>query len=168
MEMENESQEIMIGHYELCYIVPMNYTTEELKPINEQVTKTIKEFEGNISSKSDLGKLKLAYPIKHLSHGYYFVIEFDMPKENLKKLNTAFGLIPEVLRFLIIKKKIKSAEDIKKEKELQEKLAKKKEIEIEKIKTDKEEAKDTPKKEKVSLEDLDKKLDEILDTDKIL
>jgi ribosomal protein S6 len=150
----------------------MSYTSEELKPIVEKVASLIKENNGAITKDDNLGKQKLAYTIKTFSHGYYLLYEFDLPKANLHKLNRALSLANEVLRFLIIKKKIKSETDIKQEKALQERLAKNKEKEIEKMRADKEEVKEKPKKEsskeKVSLEDLDKKLDEILDTKDVL
>jgi len=162
----------MTEHYELLYLVPMSYTTDELKPIVEKVAALIKENDGTITKDDNLGKQKLAYPIKHLSHGYYLLYEFDLPKANLQKLNHALSLSHEVLRFLITKKKIKTEAEIKAEKVLQEKLAKKKEKEIEKFKAEKEEVKEKPKKEtgkeKISLEDLDKKLDEILDTKDVI
>ena len=170
--MENEQTEILTDHYELLYIVSSNYTSSEVKPIVTKIASLIKEQKGEITKDTDLGKLKLAYPIKHQSHGYYQLYEFNLPKENLQKLNNALSLTNEILRFLIVKKKIKTEKEIKEEKALQEKLAKKKEKEIEKIKAEKEEAKEKPKKEakkeKISLEDLDKKLDEILDTDEML
>lgn len=171
-EQEIETAEILIARYELLLILHSSYTIEELKPIIEKINQQIKEQEGQITKSEDLGKLKFAYLIKHESHGYYQLIEFDMPKNNLQSLNSSLSLTSEVLRFLITKKKVKTAAKLKKEKALQEKLAKKKEQEIEKIITEKEEAKDKPKKEtgkeKISLEDLDKKLDEILDTDEML
>jgi small subunit ribosomal protein S6 len=168
IEEENEEQEERIEHYELLYIVPISYSVDELKPITEKVVKLIKDYNGEITKKEDLGKLKLAYPIKQQNHGYYQMVEFNLAKNNLKKLNEALRLINEVLRFLIIKKKIKTEKEVIKEKELQTKLAKKKEEAIEKIKSAKEETKEEPGQDKVSLEDLDKKLDELLDTDDIV
>jgi small subunit ribosomal protein S6 len=162
-----------LEHYELLYIVSMSYTADELTPIVEKVAAQIKENEGAITKDDNLGKLKFAYPLKHQSHGYYLLYEFNLPKANLIKLNRSLGLTSEVLRFIIVKKKVKTETEIKKEKALQDKLAKKKEKEIEKIKADKVEAKEKPKKEKttkekISLEDLDKKLDEILDTKDVI
>ncbi|MCX6743612.1 MAG: 30S ribosomal protein S6 [Candidatus Parcubacteria bacterium] len=170
-EQQDEQLSPRLEHYELLYIVPMSYTAEELKPIVEKVASLIKENNGTITRDDNLGKQKLAYIIKTFSHGYYLLYEFDLPKANLLKLNRALTLDNEIIRFIITKKKIKTAEEINQEKTLQEKLAKKKEKEIEKIKAEKEEVKEKPKKEtgkvKISLEDLDKKLDEILDTDKL-
>jgi len=170
-EQQDEQLSPRIEHYELLYLLPMSYTEEEIKPIVEKVASLIKENNGQITKDANLGKQKLSYTIKHNSHGYYLLYEFDLPKVNLQKLNKALSLNNEVLRFLITKKKIKTALEIARGKALQEKLAKKKEKEIEKIKAAKEEIKEKPKKEtgkeKISLEDLDKKLDEILDTNKL-
>jgi len=170
LENEEELNEPKIEHYELLYIVSNSYTADELKPINEKISSLIKEQGGKITKEESLGKNKLAYPIKQLSHGYYQLYEFDLVKENLLNLNTALKLNKELVRFLIVKKKVKTEAALREEKALQEKLAKKKEKEIEKIKKGKEEDKEKPKKEKgkVSLEDLDKKLDEILGGDEML
>lgn len=166
------SREEKIEHYELLYILDMSFTTAETKPINERIAKLIAEHRGEITKKDDLGKLKLAYPIKQRSHGYYFLFEFDLPAANLKKLNDGLTLITDIIRFLVVKKKIKTEKEIAQEKSIQDKLAKRKEVAIEKIKAKKEEPKEKTTKEttdkKVSLEDLDKKLDELLDTDDIV
>ncbi|MCX6743975.1 MAG: 30S ribosomal protein S6 [Candidatus Parcubacteria bacterium] len=162
----------MNEHYEILYILPISLTPEETTPIVEKVAGLIKENGGEITKDENLGKQKFAYPIKSLTHGYYFSFEFDLPKAHLIKLTRALTLSKEVVRFLIIKKKIKTETEIKEEKDLQEKLAKRKEKEIEKLKAEKEEVKEKPSKEKgkekISLEDLDKKLDEILGTDEII
>jgi len=171
-EQQDEQLSPRLEHYELLYIVPMSYTADELKPIVEKVAGLIKENQGTITKDENLGKQKLAYLIKHMSHGYYLLYEFDLPKANLQKLNRALSLSQEVLRFIITKKKVKTEAEISQEKALQEKLAKRKEKEIEKMKAEKVEIKEKPKKEKatkekISLEELDKKLDEILDTNKL-
>lgn len=162
----------MTEHYELLYILPVSLTPEETAPFVTKVAGQIKENGGEITKDENLGKQKFAYPVKGQSHGYYFLYEFDLPKAHLAKVNRAIQLMPEVVRFLIVKKKVKTEEEIAAEKALQEKLAKKKEKEIEKMKEAKEEAKEKPAKdkgkEKISLEDLDKKLDEILGSDEIV
>jgi small subunit ribosomal protein S6 len=167
----------MTEHYEILYILPVSLTPEETTPFVEKVASLIKDNGGEITKDDNLGKQKFAYPIKSQTHGYYFLYEFDLPKAHLAKLTRLIQLTPEVVRFMIVKKKIKTEKEITDEKELQEKLAKRKEKEIEKMKADKESTatktaedkdKKTSGKEKMSLEDLDKKLDEILDTDEII
>lgn len=164
-------EEIRSEHYEICYIISSTFTQEETTPIVSKVEDLLKQHQAQITKKEDMGKLKFAYPIKHQSHGYYQVVEFDLPKKELKSLQESLLLANELLRFLITKKKMKTDKELAQEKAFQEKLARKKGAEIEKIKAEKEESKEKPKKskaDKVSLEDLDKKLDEILDTDSIV
>lgn len=162
----------MTEHYEILYILPISLTPEETTPFVEKVATFIKDNGGEITKDDNLGKQKFAYPIKALTHGYYFLYEFDLPKAHLSKLNRSIQLMPEVVRYLIVKKRIKTEQDIADEKANEERLAKRKEKEIEKLKAEKEEVKEKPAKdkakEKMSLEDLDKKLDEILDTDEIM
>ncbi|MDD5340876.1 MAG: 30S ribosomal protein S6 [Patescibacteria group bacterium] len=156
-----------IEHYEILYILPMSYTTEEVKPITQKVAELIKTNGGTIAKEQDLDKQKFAYPIKNQSHGYYFVYEFDLPTDKLAALNRILQLTSEVLRFIVVKKQIKSAEQIKEAARIQEKIAKKKEkAMVEEAKVEKVSKEKEKEKTKISLEDLDKKLDEILDDTK--
>ena len=70
----------MTEHYEILYILPISLTPEETTPIVEKVAGLIKENDGAITKDENLGKQKFAYPIKALTHGYYFSYEFDLPK----------------------------------------------------------------------------------------
>lgn len=154
-----------LEHYEILYILPMSYTAEEVKPINQKVAELIKTNGGTITKEQDLDKQKFAYPIKNQSHGYYFLYEFDLPTDKLISLNRILQLTNEVLRFIIVKKQVKTEEQLKQEAKIQEKIAAKREKEkteeanVEKVSKEK-------AKPKISLEDLDKKLDEILEDTK--
>ncbi len=154
-----------LEHYEILYILPMSYTAEEVKPINQKVAELIKTNGGTITKEQDLDKQKFAYPIKNQSHGYYFLYEFDLPTDKLLGLNRILQLTNEVLRFIVVKKQIKSEEQLQEQARIQEKIAKKRE----KVKTEEAKVEKVAKektKVKISLEDLDKKLDEILDETK--
>jgi small subunit ribosomal protein S6 len=142
----------------------MSYTAEEVRPITKKVADIIKDNGGTVTKEQNLDKQKFAYPIKGQSHGYYFLYEFDLPTDKLINLNRILHLTNEVLRFIIVKKQIKSEEQLKEETKIQEKIARKKEKKrIEEAKVEKV-AKE--KKGKISLEELDKKLDEILEDTK--
>lgn len=155
----------MINHYELLYLVGANYTEEELVPLKEKVKQLVKKFEGEITLEDSLGKKKLAYPINKDNQGHYLLYEFDLDGEKLKDLDKELKLTNEVMRHIIVKRKLKTpsllkttAEKIKKE-EKKEALEKTEPIKD----TEKKQEKDN--KSKIKLEDLDKKLDEILDGD---
>lgn len=154
-----------LEHYEVLYILPMSYTAEEVKPITQKVAELIKTNGGTITKEQDLDKQKFAYPIKGQSHGYYFLYEFDLPTDKLLGLNRILQLTNEVLRYIVVKKQIKTEEQLKQEAKIQEKIAAKREKE--KTEEAKEEKVSKEKaKPKISLEDLDKKLDEILEDTK--
>jgi ribosomal protein S6 len=171
----------MIQHYELCYIVPIKYLEDELQKVKETINGLVRKYNGIATSENDLGKQRLAYPIKQVHQGTYVVVEFDMDGENRNKLDAELKIMPEVLRHLIVKKRIKSDAEKQREEKIQAGLRHVKEQELTKA----EEARKTgvkkmeetatadevkiAKKEqkKVTLEELDKKLDELL-TDEII
>jgi len=149
-------------HYELLYIIPAKYSEKELQPIIDRVTHLIKKNGGEFTKDDNLGKMKLAYPIKHVHQGYYILNEFNLRPINLKKIDDSLKLDSDILRHLIVKKKIKTQKEIEEEKLAEKRLLQEKEKEIKKEEI-KEEA--PVKGKKISLEELDKKLDEILKND---
>ncbi len=151
----------MINHYELLYLVPATYTEDELAPVKEKIKKIIEKFKGEITLEDSLGKKKLSYPIKKNHQGYYLLYEFDLPGEELKGLNQNLKLTNEILRHIIVKKKLKTPSLLKATKD---KLEAEEKVSEEKKETAREK-KIQNDKEKVKLEDLDKKLDQILDGD---
>lgn len=133
-------------HYEILYLISSQYSEPEAESIAEKVKELITKAGGKITLKDNLGKKKLAYPIKQIYQGYYLLYEFDLEQKDLKKLNNDLGLTNEILRHLIVKKSAKIPSMV--------------ELTKEKVEEEKEEKKE--RKEKVKLEDLDKKLDELL------
>lgn len=161
--------------YELLYIIPANFTEEEIVPIKDKIKKFIKDIEGNISHEKNLGLQKLAYPIRQVHRGYYILLHFDLDKEKLSKLNRDLLLTAEVLRHQIVK--IPKGEwKVKKRKERPSPPAGRKEIRIErktiaKPEEEKKEEKGEEKgeekekekpKAKVDLKELEDKIDKIL------
>ena len=144
----------MNEHYELTYIVPIKYLEDELNKVNESVVGFVKKANGEITKEDNLGKQKLAYPIEHISQGTYMVLEFDMPQVNVKQVDTELKLMPEVLRHLIIKKRVKTEQEIKREADIQERLRKEKEDQLEAMEAeDKKEIKKTEVKAEVKVEE---------------
>lgn len=150
-----------MSHFELLYIIPTSLSEEEAKPIKEGVLKVLDKYEAKVTLNDDLGRKKLAYPIKHQHNGYYTLIEFDLDGTKLKDVNEEMRLTPEIFRHMIVSKKVKTTEELAKEKETKERIAQKRAL---KAMADKPaEEKKEEVKEEVSAEELDKKLDEILD-----
>lgn len=161
----------MVQHYELLFIIPGSYNDSEVPAIKEKVVSFISKIGGQITKDQDYERRKLAYEIKHETFGHYWLMEFDAEGRNIKELNHQLELAPEILRFILVRAKIKTAADIAQEAAVKARITARK---AEKVKqelkavTETEKKVEEPKKEeektegKVSMEDLDKKLDEIL------
>ncbi len=158
-----------VPHYELLYIIPNNFSEDEVAPINDKVKKVITDNGGTITHFEEWGKKRFSYQIKTFFYGYYSLIEFDMTGENMAKANKALRMMSEVLRHQIVAKKIKTAEELERERKIAEKIASKAAKEEEAEKEVREKAKSKEKdKDKIELKDLDDKLDKILDTETLL
>lgn len=150
----------------MLYIVSNQFTEEEVKPIAEKVSKIISDNGGNITLTEDWGKRRLAYPINNFYHGYYGLVEFDLAGENLAKVDRLLRMSADVLRHQIVAKRVKTAEEIEREKKIAEKIAAK--LPKEEVVEDKAAKEKDKDKDKITLTDLDDKLDKILDTDSLL
>lgn len=149
-----------MNHYELLYIVPLKMESDAIDPTMEKVNSLLKQLGATITLQDNLGKRKLAYPINHVRYGYYVLTEFDLLGEPLKKLERELTLATDVLRYQIIRKKIKSQERLAEEKALQDKLKSqqlREQAQISELET-----KGVNKETTTKIDDLDKRLEEIL------
>lgn len=152
----------MVNKYELLYIISSQYAEDELSPITEKVKKMLEKYGAKIAKGENLGKKKLAYPIKKFFQGYYMLNEFELEGKNVDILNTQLKLSDEILRHIIVKNPPKmEIRPLLTKKKVETPKAPENTVETDKIKKEDE-------TEKIKLEDLDKKLDEILDTDNLL
>lgn len=120
----------MTNHYELLYIVSIKYTGDDLQKAIETVNQEIKNHQGEITSENIIGKQRLAYPIKKIHQGTYIAVEFNMPREKVKSLDSKLKINNHLLRHLLIVKRQKTAQEIAHEQKIQERLLKKKEEEL--------------------------------------
>ncbi|MFA4831594.1 MAG: 30S ribosomal protein S6 [Patescibacteria group bacterium] len=163
-------------YYEFLFILPGTLSEDEVKSSVDKV-KTILINSGVEDVEiEDLGKNRLAYPIKHIRYGYFQICRFQTDAEKIVEVQNKLRLTDEILRFLLQKY------DPKKQKKIRidyindemsggtraQREIKREVIPLEaalmakNIKMAKPETKET---EKVSLEDIDRQLDEILGND---
>ncbi|MFA6304239.1 MAG: 30S ribosomal protein S6 [Patescibacteria group bacterium] len=151
-------------HYELTLIINATASENEHPAILAEVKNLLEKNSAQNIRVLDLGRKKLAYAIKNLKHGFYFSYEFDLIPASLTAIDNALKLNKNVLRHLVIKKKVKTAAEIARQEKI--KSGKIRE-EVVKKEAEKEEIRQAQPvktaKPKISLEDLDKKLDELLD-----
>lgn len=156
-------------HYELLSVLSIKLNEEEQKKAVEKVIDLIKKEGGQVTKNEGWGRRKLAYQIKHERHGFYLLLEFDLMPNKLSVISKFLKLTPEILRYMMVQAKIRTEEEIAKERRIKERRIAEEEKKLkEKIAAEEKPVEKKPAKEKkISLEDLDKKLDEILKEDVI-
>jgi len=58
-----------------------------------------------------LGQRKLAYQIEHFYNAYYIIVEFESKSTEIPALENYLRLAEEILRHLIVKKRVKSEDE---------------------------------------------------------
>jgi len=159
-------------HYEILFIIPNKFTDDEAKEIFKKTGQLLSSYDGKITLENYWGKKKFAYPIKHEHYGYYGLYEFDLERTLISEINNKLRLDNNILRFMIVKKDIKSEDQIKKDEKIRAKIenkkAKEKEKEEEKEKSIKKTSTKKENDKKIDLKNLDEKLDDVLNIDNLL
>ena len=88
--------------YELLYIIPAKYTEAEVKSIMDKVKGIVEAGSGKVSEMHNLGKRRLAYPVKHVRFGNYVLVWFTADPAVAGKINDVLRLTAEVLRHVVV------------------------------------------------------------------
>ncbi len=91
-----------MNKYELLYLVPTQYTDDEVVEIKTKIAGLLEKLGGTIISNEVLGKIRLAYPINKIRHGSYVLVYFDAEGEAIKELDRQLSLAEELLRHTIV------------------------------------------------------------------
>lgn len=97
------TNEQMMNHYETVFILTPVLSADQTKETVDKFTNMITENGGTVVNKEEWGQRKLAYPIQHLSTGYYVFVEFDAEPSFVDTLEVNFRRDENVIRFLTFK-----------------------------------------------------------------
>ena len=89
--------------YELVVIISPEVVDDALETKIADIDKLIVSKEGVVSSVDQWGKRKLAYPIKHVSEGYYVLTQFKMNPKWSKELEETLLITEEILRHILVR-----------------------------------------------------------------
>lgn len=90
--------------YEAMFIIhPGNDEEEARNKVIEQIQTEIKKQKGQVVSIHPLGRRELAYPIKRMRDGYYYLIHFELNTQSVQKIRDRFKITAGILRELILK-----------------------------------------------------------------
>ena len=114
----------MKEHYELLYIIAAKQAVDDLEQVYKRVHEIIEEHDAVITHEQEFRRSRLAYPVQHVHQGIYILIEFDGEKEKVAKIEQELKHTPEVLRQMIIKRRILSDKELERERIYKAQMAK--------------------------------------------
>lgn len=92
--------------YELTYVLPASYTSDESGKVHTKIADTLAKFKGKIVSKEDWGKLEFAYKIKHsgktYTEGVYTHLVIELDRKHMPELERTLMLNQQLLRYLMV------------------------------------------------------------------
>lgn len=88
--------------YELMTILPSHVSDTEVDGTIDAIAKLVENAGGKVEKTQNLGKIKLAYPIKRQRHGVYALLYVEVSSDNMKKLDQNLRLADEVVRHMLI------------------------------------------------------------------
>jgi small subunit ribosomal protein S6 len=95
----------VVNLYEVTYLVRPDLDDEALAAVNNRVNERLSSLGGELLRSEGWGRRRLAYPIDHHDDAFYVTSVFRMPGQNVKQLENQLKLMPDVLRFLVIRQK---------------------------------------------------------------
>lgn len=88
--------------YETTYIINSNLEDNQIESIITRYTELITNNGGEVVTVDRWGRKRLAYPIKKKNAGFYVQMNYKAPTDIVKKLESAFKLDEEIIRYLTI------------------------------------------------------------------
>ncbi len=92
-----------MNNYETIMIINSNLDEAATKASVEKITDLI-NANGKVESVEEIGKKKLAYPIKKQAEGYYVLVNFSSNPEFIDELDRVYNITDEVIKHIVVKK----------------------------------------------------------------
>lgn len=104
--------------YESAILINAALDDQQIESIITRVKDLITNNDGEIRELENWGRKRLAYPVKKSKIGYYAIFRFDAPGDIVAKLERAYSLDEQILRFVTLKLSKNALEQIEKNKTL--------------------------------------------------
>jgi small subunit ribosomal protein S6 len=90
----------MLNQYETVFIITPVLSDDQVKEAVNKFKQILRDAKAEIVHEEDWGLKKMAYPIKHKSTGFYYLIEFKAAGTVIEKLETEYRRDERIIRFL--------------------------------------------------------------------
>ncbi len=89
--------------YELMYLLGSHVADDEVPKISANILKFAEDFGASEVKETQLGKKKLAYPIKKTRNGHYIVVNFSMDTKNINNFDAKIRTQDtNIIRYIIV------------------------------------------------------------------
>lgn len=90
--------------YEITILVKPEIAEKELDKISKDIQTLLTKIGGEIKSKTDAQKKKLAYELAKVREAYYLYFEVEIKPEDVKTIEDKIKLQDNIIRYLIVAK----------------------------------------------------------------
>lgn len=90
-------------NYEILYILPGTLGEDEIAPVVNSIKELVEKSGGTGVKMQDLGKSRIAYPIKHIRYGYFQLCQFQIESDKMPELRNKLSLKQNLLRAVVNK-----------------------------------------------------------------
>src|SRR3989344_1359635 len=91
-----------MSKYELMYIIGNNVSDDEAPKIVTEVKNYIESSGGLIEKHEELGKKKLAYPIKKTRNAFYVLDNFSVDPDKVGEIEHRIRTSQNIIRYLVV------------------------------------------------------------------
>ncbi len=91
-------------NYEVMFIIKATLDENSLNKLTTEVQKLITDNKGKVIEFKDMGRKKLAYPIKKEVSGFYYLMNVEAVHEVIQEFDRKLRINENILRHLILKK----------------------------------------------------------------
>jgi len=106
------------GVYESAVLINAALDDQQIESILSRIKDVITNNGGEIRELENWGRKRLAYPVEKSKIGYYAIYRFDAPSDLISKLERAYSLDEQILRFVTLKLSTDALEQLEKNKTL--------------------------------------------------
>lgn len=92
-----------LNHYETTVIIHPSATKAQVGSLTQQYKKLLKQENAKVIHEENEGLQNLAYPIQKQTSGIYYIIRYQAPGTAVDKLERAYKIDENIMRFLSIK-----------------------------------------------------------------
>lgn len=92
----------MAKFYETIFILRPTMNDQEITELIENYQSVLVREGAEILFRQDMGKKKLAYPLRHFQNGHYVIYRYQVAPAAVKELERSMKINEDVLRYLTV------------------------------------------------------------------